>query len=236
MALTLQPKPGAALPLFRFAGVAGRFEVLQLAKAPAAAVVPPRFVRVHFSSHPAAESAREIRSRGEANGRNIATVNFKVLSTGVKMIHSEISDGVHSERLIHDWLELKYSGNYEVIWLYTELEPCGVDYHNCREKVRKWFPMAEIYYSIIYPSFDDVSDDDKALSAPARAKKRVEKAKRRRKRSSALLKRLQTTMSSRARKRIRLNDPISIDDFHPALNVPYSPSRKDSSKSPGVML
>jgi hypothetical protein len=69
-----------------------------------------------------------------------------------------MSWGKHSEKRLKEWLDATHGvGGYTVAWLYTELEPCGSDVHNCKAKVGAWFPGAKIRYSVRYPNSSDVN-------------------------------------------------------------------------------
>src|SRR5438270_4293104 len=169
--------------------------------------MPPRFAshvvqravyKVSYSSK-FAKHARKMRETRKVGGCNIATAYFKKKSTGQDMYVTKASASRHSEKRIYDILERDHSGDYKVHWLYTELEPCGPEVHNCKARVATWFPGANVYYSFIYPDAEEVSSDEesdtvKLLEAKKRRAlkwaKKQEKAKRRRKRSVNLLKRL----------------------------------------------
>lgn len=197
---------------------------------------------VSYATSPFSKEAREIRSSQKVGGRNIATIEFKILSTNVVERHSEISDGVHSEKLIYDWLEANHHNDYKAIFLYTEYEPCGSDFHNCNDRVSKWFPGVDVYYSIIYPSMDTVSDDESNIedsgtktirkkTVKERQNDRIEKAKRRRHRATNVAKRIETLLKARKKNSIPLDKPINIDKDMPKFTTPKSPKGKDDKGS-----
>lgn len=180
-----------------------------------------------------AKHARAMRAGGKIGGRNIATVYFTVKSTGDSHYRTIASEGFHSEKRLYDWLEEDHKADYTVHWLYTELAPCGPEVHNCRARVGAWFPGVPVYYSFIYPDLDEVSSDDeddktKKLPNRDRLARMIEvkrtKAKRRRKRSINILKRLnnQPTLEG-----------LTAGDFRGGLTAPYSPQWVDPSLDPG---
>lgn len=191
--------------------------------------------RVSYFNHWAAKKARKYRtSNDDVGGRNVATVHFTVLSTGATDTKTMASDGRHTEGLLFDWLQANHPGDYDVDWLYTELQTCGSDYHNCTARVGQWFPNATIYYSVDYPSVDDVSTDesDDGSNADATAERKRAKATRRRARGAPILRRFRT----KARKRKREGDTSNVGttDFRPRLVAPYSPAWTDNSLDPGL--
>ena len=186
--------------------------------------------KVSYFSSPYAHWARTKRHTSVVGGRNIATVEYQLKTKSgwsVKKYKSETSAGFHSEKLLYDFLE-GLGVKYRVNWLYTELAPCGSDCHNCDERVKTWFPNLDsddIYYSIDYPSYEDVSTDDSSDSDSTKEKRKRQKAKRRRKRGPRTLKRFET--------RIKKEGPDSDDDvdessFKPALTTIYSPTHYSS--------
>jgi RHS repeat-associated protein len=114
--------------------------------------------RVRYFSSPYAKRARAWRALGNVGGRNLATVEYTVLATGAVKHKTMMSWGKHSEKRLKEWLDATHGvGGYTVAWLYTELEPCGSDVHNCKAKVGAWFPGAKIRYSVRYPNSSDVN-------------------------------------------------------------------------------
>jgi hypothetical protein len=193
-------------------------------------------MRIGYFGHAKSKDAREFRESNDPGGCNVATVHYQVLSTGIFATRTMQSNKRHTEGLLFDWLEATYPGDYDVDWLYTELETCGSDYHNCRDRVTGWFPNAQVYYSISYPSKDTVStddDDDKSDLERTELRKR-RKATRRRARTTPILKRFSTKLKKRREAGEDSGDEVEMDDFKPAMKVPYSPYRDDQNLDPGV--
>ncbi len=138
--------------------------------------------RVSYFSSSKARFARRERILRAIGGRNLATARIDV--NGVKRHITKVSKGHHSEALIkrkYDQLVAKHgAGNVDMRWLYSELKPCGSDYHNCRDRVAAWFPGVPVYYSLDYTKH--------------RHGVNVATAKRRRRRSSAMLRRFNTRL------------------------------------------
>jgi hypothetical protein len=191
--------------------------------------------RVSYFESPRAKRARLYRVRKQANGRNVATAKYRILSTNQFRSKTMSSRGLHSEKRLYDWLERHHPGDYRVLWLYTELETCGSDYHNCTARVSRWFPHAKVYYSVDYPSEDDVSSDSDDGVTTSQERKTA-KAKRRRNRGPKALKRFQTVLTNRDNAGQNLDGPVDMDDFNPYLRVPYSPYHGDSDEDPGITL
>lgn len=168
-------------------------EVAQLAKSQ----------RVGYFSSPYARFARLKRTNEVVGGRNIATAKVKV--GGVSRYITKTSKGIHSEARIKrkvDQLIAAHGANrVDVRWLYSELKPCGSDYHNCRDRVGHWFPGVPVFHSI------DYTKTRHGVSAA--------RAKRRRARASGLLKRFNTRLQ-------QMNNhtkaaPVNAHSFSPAL-------------------
>ena len=240
----VQPKHAAAPPPppTRFAAARAVLQAKRSAPPPAPAIRPAviqaAVYQVSYYRSRKAKAAREYREQNDPGGCNVATVDYTVTSTGLSFKRTAESNKRHTEKVLYDWLEHNHYGDYTVNWLYTELETCGSDYHNCTAKVARWFPNADIYYSIDYPAADTVStDDDDDKSDPVETlRRKTAKAKRRRKRSAPILKRLRTKSLKRKREGQDSGDEVDIDDFNPELNVPYSPYRDDPTQDPGIFL
>jgi hypothetical protein len=184
---------------------------------------------VSYSQSSKARYARQERRAGNFGGRNLATVKYRV-NGGPPQYKTLPSNGRHSEKVLYDWLQANHGTTWEVSWLYTELAPCGSDYHNCDAKVANWFPNADVYYSIDYPSADGVSsgsetDDD------ARELGKRKKATRRRSRGSGLLKRLKRSLNN-----VNSGDEMEPSDFPTGIRSLYSPNRNDSDEDQGYLL
>jgi Domain of unknown function (DUF4157)/Xanthomonas XOO_2897-like deaminase len=121
-------------------------------------VVQPALViqraKVSYFNHPSARFARRKRQAQNVGGRNIATAKVRV--NGVRSYITKKSKGLHSEKRLFDAISvlrnLHGNANVNVRWIYTELQPCGADNHNCKNRLRNWFPNVPIHYSIKYPS------------------------------------------------------------------------------------
>jgi hypothetical protein len=153
------------------------------------AVIQPA-IQVSYFGSDFAKQARHYRLKNDIEGANLATACYKVKKKGKwggLKYETMPSAGEHSEKRLHDFLE-DLGVEYKVIWVYTELEPCGADYHNCAQRLEDWWPTAEVYYSVDYPSLDDVSSE----SSDDDGEKKRNKAKRRRSRGPATLKRFKT--------------------------------------------
>jgi RHS repeat-associated protein len=176
---------------------------------------------VSYFTDPHAAWARDQRANGNVNGRNLATVKYRItngIGAGTKGHHTLISSGKHSETRLKAWLEANYPGRYEVLWLYTELEPCGSNVHNCRNKVSGWNWSAKgerVFYSIDYPNEEDVSDTEPSGAMRNAARKR-KLAQDRRSVGPQNLKRFQSQL-----KRRKLNgQPLNVV---PVFNPPLRP-------------
>jgi hypothetical protein len=214
-------QPPASRPSALLAPLPARPVTVTAAVQRKAAVLQPA-TRVSYFTSPYSARARRMRRAGGVGGRNIATACYQIQnvddSWGSRKYKTMTSSGEHSEKRLHDYLEgLGYV--YRVRWVYTELAPCGSDYHNCANRLEAWWPDADVYYSVDYPSVDDVSSESSDSDEDSGTKKR-KKAKRRRKRGPAVLKRLETYS--------RRNDSDSDDApdpsaFKPELQHIYSP-------------
>lgn len=157
----------------------------------------------YFTSH-YARKARHIRSQGGVGGRNIATAKVRVIGAGGVIANqyiNKLSKGRHSEarlkRKIDKLVNHHGVGNVQVVWIYTELEPCGSDCHNCRQRLRNWFGNnTKIRYSIQY------TNTGFGVSSA--------KAKARRRRAVNTLKRFQTKLVQHAQN-------VQEQSFHPPL-------------------
>jgi hypothetical protein len=186
--------------------------------------------KVSYSKSPQAQFVRRERRKNNHGGNNLATVKYKVLSTGATYYKTLPSNKRHSEGQLYDWLEKKHPADYKVEWLYSELEPCGRDYHDCASRVEAWFPGAKIYWSIDYASKDEVSSGDETDAAEREAEKRA-KAKRRRAKSSGLVKRLDKKLKVKSS-----GDEMEVRDFRGGIRSIYSPHRNDGNLDPGYKL
>ena len=183
------------------------------------AVIQPATQVSYFESG-VARRARHYRRDNNVGGANLATACYKVKKDGKwggRKYKTMPSAGEHSEKRLHDYLE-DLGVTYKVLWVYTELAPCGSDFHNCAQRLENWWPDAEVYYSVDYPSLEDVSsessDDDK------KTKKR-KKAKRRRRRGPATLKRFRTFSKKWDSDE---EDGPDSSNFNPKLQRIHSPS------------
>jgi len=188
------------------------------------AVIQPA-TQVSYFTSAVARRARHYRRDNDVGGANLATVCYQIQndddSWGPRKYKTMPSAGEHSEKRLHDYLEaLPYV--YRVRWVYTELAPCGSDYHNCAQRLEDWWPDAEVYYSVDYPSLEDVSSES---SDDDRQTKKREKAKRRRSRGPATLERFKT--KSRKYDSDEDDDPAP-GDFKPVLRRIYSPPHYSS--------
>jgi hypothetical protein len=153
-----------------------------------------------------------------------------VISTGATAYETLPSNKRHSEGQLYDWLEANHRGDYRVEWLYSELEPCGSDYHDCAARVKVWFPGAKIYWSVDYASKDNVSSGDEADDDEREEGKRA-KAKRRRSKSTGLVKRLDKKVDE-----ISSGEEMELSDFRGGIRPIYSPYRNDNTQDPGYYL
>ena len=184
------------------------------------AVIQPATQVSYFQSD-FARRARHYRRDNDVGGANLATACYKIKTKGKwggRQYETMPSGGLHSEKRLYDYLE-GLGVTYKVLWVYTELAPCGSDFHNCAQRLENWWPDAEVYYSVDYPSLEDVSsessDDDQQT-------KKREKAKRRRGRGPSTLKRFRTY--SRKWDSDEEDGPDS-SDFNPKLRRIHSPPR-----------
>ena len=189
-----------------------------------AAVIQPA-TQVSYFTSAVARRARHYRRDNDVGGANLATVCYQIQNDddtwGPRKYKTMPSAGEHSEKRLHDYLEaLPYV--YRVRWVYTELAPCGSDYHNCAQRLENWWPNAEVYYSVDYPSLDDVSSES---SDDERQTKKRDKAKRRRSRGPATLERFKTKSRKYDSDE---DDPPGPGDFKPVLRTIYSPPHYSS--------
>ena len=179
----------------------------------------------YFSSRYSAD-ARRYRRTHTVGGRNLATVAYELRKPngkwGLTRYKTLPSAGLHSERRLYDYLE-GLGQRYRVKWVYTELEPCGSDYHNCAERLENWWPAARVYYSVDYPSYEDVSSDDSSDSDSEKERTKRTKAKRRRKRGPGTLKRFGTYL-----RKHDSDDEPDESDFKPTLTRINSPMHYSS--------
>lgn len=191
--------------------------------------------RVPYFTSPYAKWVRRERSRSKVGGRNLATAKYKVVSTGKKWVLTKTSKGFHSETRIKKRLDRIHPGDYEVLWLYTELEPCGSGVHNCRRKVGKWNWSAKgerVFYSVDYPSVEDVSDDERDAADNLTGGTRDDddkgvEAQSRRHIGPTLLKRFQTVLQKRRKLGTPLDTATPANTFKPALRQVLPPHRGD---------
>ncbi len=184
------------------------------------AVIQLAPTQVSYFTSDFAKRARHYRRDNDVGGRNLATARYRTKggggAWGIWRYKTLPSEGLHSEKRLYDFLE-DLGVEYQVDWVYTELAPCGSDYHNCAQRLEDWWPTADVYYSVDYPALEDVSsessDDDEQT-------KKRDKAKRRRSRGTATLGRFQT--KSRKYDSDEDDDPAP-GDFKPALRRIYSP-------------
>ncbi len=189
--------------------------------------------RVSYFTHRYAHWVRKARSKGGVGGRNLATVKYRVLSTGKKRHLTQRSNGQHSETRLKALLDIKHPGNYEVLWLYTELEPCGSLVRSCRYKVAKWQWSAKgerIFYSVDYPSEEEVSDDERDVNDNLTGGQRNQKAKQtvaqsRRHIGPTLLKRFQTILVARKKSGKSLNQAVNPVTVNPSFRRVLPPHR-----------
>ncbi len=189
---------------------------------PSPAVIQPATAVSYFTSQ-YSQFARRVRRTQNVGGRNLATACYQIQqldgSWGARRVRTMPSEGFHSEKRLYDSLE-GLGQTYRVLWVYTELAPCGDDNHNCAQRLEDWWPDAEVYYSVDYPNHDEVSTDDSSDSEDTKERRKREKAKRRRKRGPGTLKRCSTYL--------RKNDSDSDegpdqDSFKPKLQRIHSP-------------
>jgi hypothetical protein len=189
---------------------------------PSPAVIQPATAVSYFTSQ-YSQFARRMRRTQNVGGRNLATACYQIQqldgSWGARRVRTMPSEGFHSEKRLYDSLE-GLGQTYRVLWVYTELAPCGDDNHNCAQRLEDWWPDAEVYYSVDYPNHDEVSTDDSSDSEDTKERRKREKAKRRRKRGPGTLKRCSTYL--------RKNDSDSDDgpdedSFKPKLQRIHSP-------------
>jgi hypothetical protein len=180
--------------------------------------------QVSYFESPYAKRARHYRRDNDVGGRNVATVCYQIKhghSWGTNRYETMPSSGEHSEKRLYDYLE-GLGVTYRVRWVYTELAPCGSDYHNCAQRLEGWWPTAAVYYSVDYPSLDEVSsesdDDDKQT-------KKRKKAKRRRSRGPGTLKRFKTYSKGWDSDD---DDAPGPSDFNPPLRDIHSPPHYSS--------
>jgi hypothetical protein len=208
----LAPPPGR--PAARPPAAIQRSAVIQLAP-----------TQVSYFTSEYARRARHYRRDNNVGGRNLATARYRTKggggAWGIWRHKTLPSSGRHSEKRLYDFLE-GLGVEYQVDWVYTELAPCGSDYHNCAQRLEDWWPAADVYYSVDYPSLEDVSsesnDDDKQT-------KKKSKAKRRRSRGTATLPRFKT--KSRKYDSDEDDEP-GPGDFKPPLRRIYSPAHYSS--------
>lgn len=156
---------------------------------------------VSYFRSPYARFARRRRRQHKTGGCNLATI--KMIVNGVLKYKTFKSQGYHSEKLIYDHVQhLRNVQNkvVNVLWIYTELQPCGSDCHNCSNRLKGWFPGVKIRYSISYTNSTKIPLHNSGAIA-----------KRRRGRAVKVLKRFETRLRSGQPK------PNSKSDFKPKL-------------------
>ena len=84
------------------------------------------------------------------SGVNIAVIEYRTRSN--RLLRKVIeSNGQHSERRLLEALpDYVKADRSRIRRIYSELEPCGPDYHNCDAFLRKMAPDATVTYSFKY--------------------------------------------------------------------------------------
>lgn len=86
------------------------------------------------------------------HGGNIAV--FEYLDEGGRIVRKEfttqITSDAHSEAIGIEWLRDNNIPDERVTKIYSELEPCSLKRHNCKQKLQR-FKNAEIEFSYDYP-------------------------------------------------------------------------------------
>jgi RHS repeat-associated protein len=93
------------------------------------------------------------------SGRNVAVIGYVTKGSNIKFVKAA-SDGRHAERLAFDKLP-KYIKNAPpeqrkqwVRAVYTQLEPCGEDFHNCKAWLKRELPNVRVWPGFPYPAHD----------------------------------------------------------------------------------
>ncbi len=110
------------------------------------------FKRIRYRGNDLAKRAWNYRKAltNPQTGRNGAVIEYTSLS-GRKLTKTMLSDGKHTERLLVESLPgyvRKEPGR--ITRIYSELRPCGPDYHNCDAFLRLAAPKATVTYSMPY--------------------------------------------------------------------------------------
>jgi RHS repeat-associated protein len=118
--------------------------------------VPPpnasNSTRVQYGEDPMSRLAITARKQfgWERSGRNVAVYMFHDEQGTAGAIAIQ-SDGVHSERLGWDVISKQHGIRADQIdAIYTELQPCGPDYHNCDRWLAQNFPGVPVTHSFDY--------------------------------------------------------------------------------------
>ncbi len=118
--------------------------------------VPPpnasNSTRVEYGEDPMSRLAITARKQfgWERSGRNVAVYLFHDEQDKAGAIAIQ-SDGVHSERLGWDVISKQHGIRSDQIdAIYTELQPCGPDYHDCDRWLSRNFPGIPVTHSFDY--------------------------------------------------------------------------------------
>jgi hypothetical protein len=76
-----------------------------------------------------------------------------------KAFTTEIESELHSEEIAIDFFKSNKIPNSNIKRIYSELEPCELERHTCKQNLNNYFPEAVKTYSYPYPGRNNVTQD-----------------------------------------------------------------------------
>lgn len=76
-----------------------------------------------------------------------------------KAFTTEIGSSLHSEEIAISYFKSKNIPNQNIKYIYSELEPCSLEGHMCKNNLQKNYPNSSIKYSYDYPGNNNASKE-----------------------------------------------------------------------------
>lgn len=76
-----------------------------------------------------------------------------------KAFTTEVSNSLHSEEIAIAYFKSKNISDKNIKKIYSELEPCSLEGHMCKNNLQKNYPNASIQYSYDYPGSNNASKE-----------------------------------------------------------------------------
>jgi hypothetical protein len=104
--------------------------------------------------------AQFVNKAGELKTKAFTTVNneIQIKALGYDKLGVNLSKKVHSENIMLRWLEANGIDFKNVIGIFSELQPCILEAHNCADLLKRNFPNTKIEFSYIYPGLEGTVD------------------------------------------------------------------------------